>query len=372
MGYIGDYPLSAAFYILIMVITCTLSSYADKHNKKASLVFIVVFLTCVAGFRDYRVGIDTTSYISFVENINARGNLEPLFRGLIYLTHVLGMDRFLLIILAGFTYGFFFAHLWHMRGRVSIAWAAFVFLSLFYFETFNIMRQMLAMSIVFYGTKWLEQHKYWKYAIYVVVASLFHMTAILSIIMIYFDMLTWKTMPRRTTKLMKFYFVVTPIAFGVLLFFFVKSGLLNTIESKAYYFFNPRFNAADQGIGLMLFVKLFLIITIFLPATLNKIVHRSYRRRIVGNNLKISDDNTFAFWMISVSIGVLLSFIGYRFSNMDRIAYYYTMMQMPLYAVVIRKRKQYLSAKVLIVVVCVYTYFSYLSGSISNCMPFFY
>lgn len=65
------------------------------------------------------------------------------------------------------------------------SWIFFYTFPLFYFQTLTIMRQWCAIAIIFYSYKYIENKKIFKFIICVIVASLFHETAIFLII-IYF------------------------------------------------------------------------------------------------------------------------------------------------------------------------------------------
>lgn len=50
-----------------------------------------------------------------------------------------------------------------------------------YYESFNLMRQVMSASIVILGSKYLFERKFWKYIIIVLIASTFHISALIMI-----------------------------------------------------------------------------------------------------------------------------------------------------------------------------------------------
>ncbi len=69
---------------------------------------------------------------------------------------------------------------YHEKGSVMLA--ALVFFALFYSVTLNIMRQMIAVSIMFFATRYLFRQKYSMAAAWAVVAASFHVTALVVVV----------------------------------------------------------------------------------------------------------------------------------------------------------------------------------------------
>lgn len=77
-----------------------------------------------------------------------------------------------------------------------------------YYESFNLMRQIMSVSIVILGSRYLFERKFWKYTIFILVASTFHISAL---IMIPFYFISGIKMGKKSL-------VVYPIAMFFLLF----------------------------------------------------------------------------------------------------------------------------------------------------------
>lgn len=104
-----------------------------------------------------------------------------------------------------------------------------------YFDSFNIMRQIMAASIVFAGSNYLYKRNYHKYVIFVLIASLFHVTAIF--MSIFYFLLILK--PRKISGVI--YFI-----FGLLLFVFMEE-ITRLID---LYLFNGYYYSSYSGIGM--------------------------------------------------------------------------------------------------------------------------
>lgn len=66
--------------------------------------------------------------------------------------------------------------------RVSLCLSFFIFLTLFYNSSFNLVRQCIAIFILFYGFNFLIRKEWIKYIITIVIAMLFHNSAIIGVL----------------------------------------------------------------------------------------------------------------------------------------------------------------------------------------------
>lgn len=95
------------------------------------------------------------------------------------------------------------------RSKVLPYLAVFLFLEVGnYYGSFNLMRQIMAVSIVVLGSKYLFERRFWKYLFFVFIASTFHVSAL---IMIPFYFIGGLKLGRRSI-------IVYPIAMLILLF----------------------------------------------------------------------------------------------------------------------------------------------------------
>lgn len=368
MQYISRYPSSAIFYIAILMFVVLFERWSERTNIGKPLNWSIIFiLTLVAGFRQYSVGIDTSNYMEIYYGTQIRNDIEIGFMLIYQIADLINYERLILFIPAFFTYYFFFMGTYKKRGIVSLPWTAFAFMCLFYFESFNIMRQMLAMSIIYYYLDFLyERHDYKRFFIVVIIASLFHLTALSALLLIYLDALTWRDMPNRGSKLAKIFFLGIPIFVGGGHALLLKAGIFFTIQRKINYFFNERFNANTDSPGLMVYVRLLLFAYIAIKLFYN--FYYSREKNDDKSNSYIMQVTI--FFLVSAVIGTIISTVGYGFSNMDRMAFYLTILQIPLYGVCAKTMKKSF-IQILVAVTLLYTYFAYIGQGISECMPYF-
>lgn len=172
--------------------TVFLQLLIPRRNERKVVFFavIVLQLIIVAAARSFEVGADTLNYKQYYESINKTTvfeyfslyKMEPLY--IVYnkaLQFISSNPRLLLVANALFIYPIIAKTFYKYS---PIPWLSFfLFLALGFFNTsLNISRQWLAMSIVMSSYPYLINRQPHKFIIRVLIASLFHYTAILSLI----------------------------------------------------------------------------------------------------------------------------------------------------------------------------------------------
>ncbi len=163
-----------------------------KHGAVATFFFILVVavLVFVSGNR-YYVGADFGAYYSqyeiFAERLvdSIKEYDEPGFKFICWIVVLLNGDGHDVIMLTSLiTLGLYLITLYKNTDRQITASLLFIFLGCWH-VSFNAVRQCLAAAILFTGISALRNKKFLKYFIIVFIASLFHKTAIVLLI-IYF------------------------------------------------------------------------------------------------------------------------------------------------------------------------------------------
>ncbi|RVT33620.1 EpsG family protein [Acinetobacter indicus] len=179
------------FLIYFFLTINTLIANAAKNNavKKIFLFLSVIIISSLYYFRDPVIGTDTKFYVMFFDIIKDLNFSEyhdfsqnygleyffVLFSGGLLL---LGDNNIVLFLYAFFIYYFVFKSFYLSKlNFVFLALGLFSFFSL-YFWGFNILRQCLALSLVICGSIFLIKGNKIKFAIYISLGSLFHLTAI--------------------------------------------------------------------------------------------------------------------------------------------------------------------------------------------------
>lgn len=172
--------------ICLFLFICRNNNYRiERFDKKISFV-AVVFMIILASFR-FQIGLDYFPYETSFQLIKCGDygifnlDVEPLFW---LLNKIAPSFRFVLIITAVIGIG--------LKGRYYIRNVSFstlavlmYFASCFMFYDMGIMRQGLSMGIAMLGLRYIELRDVKKFLVTIVIASLFHITALL-IIPLYF------------------------------------------------------------------------------------------------------------------------------------------------------------------------------------------
>lgn len=188
--------------------TASFILYALLRNKKKkyvwlSLLFFIGIFFLPLLFSFYRKGIGTDYYtyeiiynnltkysvLSYIKNYYQ--NNETLYEFFFYLmnhiAYLLKNDfRFVLLLSTAIPMTAAFCTIRSFRNHLSPTFAWFLFMCLFYQQTYNILRQTIAVSIVLYSFKYLIQKDIKKYVLGITVAVLFHRSACICILFYFF------------------------------------------------------------------------------------------------------------------------------------------------------------------------------------------
>lgn len=184
------------FFLLVM--RYAFNRWGEKNLKKADTVYLTVasvLLALLTGMRGKYVGPDTTNYMSifrdfrripfFVAISEKTGRFEGGYK---FLMRFVGIFTESTVVFFCICAGIFAVCLWGYINKNSKN----KFMSImFYFTvqgfTFQLsaIRQALAMGFVLISFEYMKQRKFWKFLFFVIIASLFHKSA-LAIIPMYF------------------------------------------------------------------------------------------------------------------------------------------------------------------------------------------
>ncbi|NMA73042.1 MAG: EpsG family protein, partial [Bacteroidales bacterium] len=184
------------FYIFAEL---TIGGHKINHRFARGIVFLTLWL--IAGLR-YNVGRDFANYLREF-NFLLYGRVswidfEPGYRLLssaiaLFTTNA----QYLFLVTSFITLWFVFKAI--DKHSESFYLSLFLFVAMyFYFNSFNEVRHYMAVSISFYGTRYLAKRDFTKYAITIVIASLFHYSALIMLFAYFFVTRNY----RRTTYLM--------------------------------------------------------------------------------------------------------------------------------------------------------------------------
>lgn len=176
------------YYFAIGMIIILFAYFGYTTNRER-LFYIgtILILIFFAGFRgDFTE--DYNSYSQFFEVINNEYSFKEIWtgnfyneKGFIFLVKILGsifnQPVFFMFFMSTVTIICFVREFQNSSKMFWLTILMFVSLGLYY-DSFNISRQIMSSGIVFMGSKYLYDKKYWRYIVFVLFASLFHRTAL--------------------------------------------------------------------------------------------------------------------------------------------------------------------------------------------------
>lgn len=166
------------FYLLICSIT----------NSRYVFMLNSLIISILIGFRTDNIGTDTGTYkymYSYIGENGYAGYPEPLYGYLNYILYNCGVSFHNFQYLLSVTILLLFI-LSIKKYSSRINFSLFLLYALFFvFYAMNITRQILAVLIVLYGYTLLHEAKKMKFVFCVLVASLFHYTAIISLVVLF-------------------------------------------------------------------------------------------------------------------------------------------------------------------------------------------
>lgn len=304
--------VSYAIYIGMLVLCWFLAYCANRYNSKHFVRAIVLLLTCFAGLRAHSVGWDTSNYITKFEVIE-KGNfdlaygLETSFKYICYvLLKFFNNTTFLLIVFALITNLFIIYRLWDFRKLASFSCVVSCYYMGFYFMTMNGMRQFCALAITFYATRYLPQKKYFRFILLVLVAALFHQSAIVGILPLGLELFHWKSLDRKQRRFMGLMICAIPFA--------LVGGYMLLMRYERY------FQTVSFDIGYMVLLKvLFFLFMVFFVFKMQGVQHH------YGAEISIQQEDKENLLLISFCYfaGLCLATLGYIFPYADRISWYF-------------------------------------------------
>lgn len=170
------------FYILFIFIVLTfffLSRFFPVDSRKASFLEIIgLFIIVFIGIFRFDVGWDYVNYYDSIDKVQVNQiiRLEPLSQVFCVIAILFDSPPLLFVLFGLPTYLIFFHSL--KKKSVNFQFSILVFLAFFYLESFTSVRQVLALSITFWGFKYVLKQSFFKYALVVSLAALFHASAL--------------------------------------------------------------------------------------------------------------------------------------------------------------------------------------------------
>jgi len=280
------------FYERVKKTSFIKKSFLSQHyliSRKFDLfILFVLSLIPLVFIGAIRVGIgkDYSDYLSSYIYYQAQPFFDSIFHsnepGMVFLYKIsgyifLGSDFGFFALSVFVTVLFVFLSLRYYCNNLSMSFGLYIFLMLFFIESFNLVAQMISVSIVLFAYKYIIEKKPIKYVLFIALATAFHLSAAITIIYLFFIFYSSKKKYVVLEHIFDYLYIIlivlSPLYIGILFDVAEKIPLFSS------YFQGAVINFNGYGIGFMIdILPILLIMTVFFV----------YRKKInLGSNIKI-------------------------------------------------------------------------------------
>lgn len=318
-------------YCAVLSLCFFLAKKARKNEKKINIVIIVFLLTMLAGMRKYTVGIDTGTYVYYLDLIrNGQFNdvwgVERTFKIImLLLSRLSGGYTLFLTAMALITNACIVIRFWDFRDIAKFEWMLLAYYIMFYFYGYNIMRQMCAVAIVFWSSRYIEKENYLSFLMGIAIAYFFHTSAILGLCYLLAEFVNWRYLDIRKKRVIRASMLLFPVG---------AVYAVRILFSYLGYFSNLKIR-----LGPILFAKLmFFLISQY--GLKNSIVYREEKKQQTGDrDAAINICYKIQSIEICYLAGLLLAFLGYANQTISRGSLYLYIMECVYMGILMQYKK---------------------------------
>lgn len=305
-------------YILVSIIIghILIKKFKPESFELPYIIFISLQLIIISSLRNISVGQDTSVYVERF-NIISNYTWKDIFSlreivdfeiGYITLNKALSLfifnDQVFLSIISLILISSISIYIYQ---RSDLIWMSlFLFVTLGFFgESMNLFRQMIAISILLPSIRCIEKREIFKFTLFVLVASLFHLTAI-SFFIIY---------PLSMLKINKNY-LIGLLVFAVSLFMFSDKIIYWGMHLLGYQEYSVNLGEGS-GVGMIFMLSFFLFLALI------------YRKPTVicskGNQLNYTSDSiSFDIYINILVVAIMINILAINFALAGRVMLYFT------------------------------------------------
>jgi len=317
-----------------------------KKNVKFFIFMIILTLTLVSGLRNQLVGIDTQGYVNLISRL--RDGYRPRLNNITEQGFIL-LSYILVNISSGYTLALMvyslvisaliILRLYDYRDKISFTWAVFIYYMLFYFSSFNTIRQWMATAVIFYGTRYIGNNtkSIIRFLIFVVIAITLHTTSIFAILFIplYFFALPSKN---RGEQIRKLIIVLLTALAGAFIYSFIIGRYRIYINAAVYG------DISWVNIVLLLFACF-----ILLYDNNWKIVIRKG-----SGSTECDTVSGIRYETMSFLLGIALALMVFLTRYADRLSEYFLLFEIVFFSYYIKKEKTRTVTMIFVLLLCVF------------------
>lgn len=365
MIYLGTFGMSMLFTYF--------ATRLKKKNKKLIIFFsflAIFFPALLAGLRASSIGTDvnyymldnfkvagyTTSFKKYMSMIYAK---EPLYLVIVFtIKKIFDNQQILLFTFSFLTILCVYLGAWKWKNYLSMPVFMLVYYFLYYNDSLNIVRQHLAMAVIFLGIKYLINGKYKKYICFVIVASLIHTAAAVGVVFIFCHWYILGNKKRKRRKYAKIKEFIVLVGSGIAvcgvrlwIILAVKIGIIN---SRYLYYFAHSSVSNNMTDTLIYLLEIIIIISIM----------KQLKKRVFG----------FPYLKINAYLNIIFLQLANIMNYGHRLSLYFGLVNIALIAQIPRADKNR-NTRIVITLIMILTFLAYwiyvyCIGGVSNTYPY--
>lgn len=334
-------------FLPIFIIGIIFNKFWNKSSRTKKCYLVITFfpLLLISGLRADSVGTDTYNYLSgfrTIRDVSSSSMFEVVrweygYVLLNKLSSILSNNEQILLVLTSFLVLIGVMYFIYKNSE-NVVLSVFLYISLYlYLFSFNGIRQAIAMSILVMGFHLILERKFLRYFIVVLVATLFHETAIL-MLLLYF--IYYFKFDIKNVLAILFIFIISFISVESIINYFLsftrslsyidtnniieQSGFLFPLINLSIFFFilyiklTNRIN--DPTLDFFLFIAILGVFTGLLSMKVYKLLRLNYYFMMyyiiaIPYSLKFVKDKKIKFIMIYLLITVSSLYLFMRLSG---------------------------------------------------------
>lgn len=245
------YIFFISVFIFSMILERKKRRLSAHSIKSVSWNLLIWYVTLLFGLRGVNTGADTIQYYrmyedSLVNYLNIEGGVEP---GYLIITHAIGLivpnSKIFMYIISALIVWLVMETMRRYQASINICISLVMYIAIFYFQAFNVMRIYLSAAILLYFIGYLLDGKYKNYLFVILFCTTIHMTSIVMLLPLF---ATW--MYRKNKKYTIIGMLLLILSLGPLSLYFAD---YIQIARYASYLENAKDN--QVGVGFMLYFE---------------------------------------------------------------------------------------------------------------------
>lgn len=292
--------------VYIIAIAILLNSINLKNKKGIYLFMVFSILIILASLRDKTIGNDTHVYMNLftkLQNIKLEYYSDRYEIGYLFLNKFVGIfsknPQSILVTTSIIILSSYSRFIKRYSKNVYVSTILFFLLG-YFGSSMNTLRHQLAIVILFFSYKYIREKKFMKFILVVIMASLFHNTAIIFLIAYPVSKL------KVNLKVIVCFMAMTVLVYT--LFAPIFKSLLSKMEKYSYYLNSVYLNGE---VRLATIINILISLSIILFGLI-----------LIKRN-KVKLDNDIRIMTMFLITGISISIISLKFNLLDRVAEYF-------------------------------------------------